>query len=194
MTHWFRITYSHNQSLQLPPEVDSQDQNHFLRIPRDSTSNFPSIITIRASGRMTHNSGTYPRRTPSAASPNQSYYAQTDASPKTSGLSHQLYHRPMTLISVHHTNPLCQQKLMCHLNLGNLIDVQERQITNRKYRNSGMQRGWFRAGFPFFRVHMTEINAQSSSSRILTGGGPTYNFTHPEYPITPEAAKRIPYY
>ncbi|KAG8309927.1 hypothetical protein J6590_073724 [Homalodisca vitripennis] len=31
---------------------------------------------------------------------------------------------------------------MCHLNLGNLMDVQERHITNRKCRDSGVQ-GWW---------------------------------------------------
>ncbi|KAG8293807.1 hypothetical protein J6590_010798 [Homalodisca vitripennis] len=32
-----------------------------------------------------------------------------------------------------------QQKPMCHLNLGNLMDVQERHITNSKFQDSGAQ-------------------------------------------------------
>ncbi|KAG8255620.1 hypothetical protein J6590_088243 [Homalodisca vitripennis] len=40
------------------------------------------------------------------------------------------------------SNPYwAQQKPMCHLNLGNLVDVQERHITDRKCRDSGVQGG-----------------------------------------------------
>ncbi|KAG8282620.1 hypothetical protein J6590_033324 [Homalodisca vitripennis] len=35
--------------------------------------------------------------------------------------------------------PLGREKPMCYLNLGNLMDVQERHITNRKCRDSGVQ-------------------------------------------------------
>ncbi|KAG8330216.1 PRP40 pre-mRNA processing factor 40, variant 2 [Homalodisca vitripennis] len=76
-----------------------------------------------------------------------------------------------------------QQKPLCHLNLGNLMDVQERNITNRKCQDSECKgnsivggvcsltsevlaslnkapacfdwRGRFRAGLPFFRGDMT---------------------------------------
>ncbi|KAG8251080.1 hypothetical protein J6590_088162 [Homalodisca vitripennis] len=40
-----------------------------------------------------------------------------------------------------HTQQASQQKTMCHLNMGNLIHVQERHITNRKCRDSGMTVG-----------------------------------------------------
>ncbi|KAG8250511.1 hypothetical protein J6590_100116 [Homalodisca vitripennis] len=44
------------------------------------------------------------------------------------------------LVSTFQLNPQwVQQKPMCHLNLGNLMDIQERHITNRKCRNSGVQ-------------------------------------------------------
>ncbi|KAG8265293.1 hypothetical protein J6590_097943 [Homalodisca vitripennis] len=39
-----------------------------------------------------------------------------------------------------------QQKPMCHLNLGNLMDVQERQTTNRKRRDSGVHGQFNRYG------------------------------------------------
>ncbi|KAG8280065.1 hypothetical protein J6590_090539 [Homalodisca vitripennis] len=109
-----------------------------------------------------------------------------------------------------------KQKPMCHFNLGNLMDVQERHITNRIYRDSGVHgqfdrssllwemtvgvggvhfltsevlanltkgmpshayfdwKGWFRAGLPFFQ------------RRPLLP-----NLTHPEYPVTPEAAQSL---
>ncbi|KAG8299424.1 hypothetical protein J6590_101453 [Homalodisca vitripennis] len=59
------------------------------------------------------------------------------------------------------------EKPMCHLNLGSLMDVQERHITNRNLSevlgslNKGVPsptcfdlRGWLRTGFPFFRGDM----------------------------------------
>ncbi|KAG8302602.1 hypothetical protein J6590_028512 [Homalodisca vitripennis] len=111
---------------------------------------------------------------------------------------------------------------MCQLNLGNLVDVQERHITNRKFRDSGVHgqfdrsglmwemtvevggvcsltsevlailnkvvpplpyfnwRCWFRAGLPFLGRHHFEMR------RPLLP-----NLTHPEYPVTPEAAQRF---
>ncbi|KAG8266349.1 hypothetical protein J6590_074182 [Homalodisca vitripennis] len=62
-----------------------------------------------------------------------------------------------------------QQKPMCHLNLGNLMDVQVRHITNHNRPDSGVQglnkgvpppacfdwRGRFRGGLPFIRGDMT---------------------------------------
>ncbi|KAG8266475.1 hypothetical protein J6590_071428 [Homalodisca vitripennis] len=81
--------------------------------------------------------------------------------------------------------PLGTAKSKCHLNLGNLMNVQERHITNSKCQDSGVHgqfdrssplweikvlaslskgvqlpayfdyRGWFRAGLPFFRGDMT---------------------------------------
>ncbi|KAG8321534.1 histone H2A-K119 monoubiquitination [Homalodisca vitripennis] len=76
-----------------------------------------------------------------------------------------------------------QQKLMCHFNLGHLMDVRERHISNRKCLDSGAQdldkgvslpaysdwRGWYRDGFAFVRGNMSEINALNSSSWISTG-------------------------
>ncbi|KAG8337202.1 hypothetical protein J6590_029567 [Homalodisca vitripennis] len=75
-------------------------------------------------------------------------------------------------------NPhLVEQKPICHLKLGNLMDVQERHITNQKCQDSGVQgvhgsyqsrhkgvplpvcfdwRDWFRAGFSFFLGDMTD--------------------------------------
>ncbi|KAG8272711.1 hypothetical protein J6590_036585 [Homalodisca vitripennis] len=89
------------------------------------------------------------------------------------------------------------QKPMCHLNMGKLMDAQERHITNHKCRDSGVLvslkkvvppsacfdwRCWFRADLPFFPGgHDFEISAL-----ILRHGSP--NLTHPEYPVTPEGA------
>ncbi|KAG8263699.1 hypothetical protein J6590_027632 [Homalodisca vitripennis] len=120
--------------------------------------------------------------------------------------------------------PLGTAKTDVSLHLGNLMDVQERHVTNRIpvcrdsgvhgqfYRSSllwemtvgvggicsltsevvanltkGMPplayfdwRGWFRAGLPFFQGDMTEMR------RPLLP-----NLTHPEYPVTSEAAQRF---
>ncbi|KAG8269688.1 hypothetical protein J6590_102219, partial [Homalodisca vitripennis] len=81
-----------------------------------------------------------------------------------------------------------QQTPMCHLNLGNPMDVQERHITNRKFGganyvlravNKGVPRpacfdwrGCYRAGFPFFQPRKHEINAKNPSSWISTEGSP----------------------
>ncbi|KAG8301593.1 hypothetical protein J6590_049746 [Homalodisca vitripennis] len=102
------------------------------------------------------------------------------------------------------------QKLMCNLNVGNLMDVQERPITSRKRRDSGVEgrllelvgfipyqklllnkgvptaccdwRGWFGAGLPFFPGDMT----------LGLEADPTlYNLTHPARPVTPEAKLRL---
>ncbi|KAG8336881.1 serine threonine-protein kinase [Homalodisca vitripennis] len=83
-----------------------------------------------------------------------------------------------------------QQKVMCHLNQGNLM-VQKQHITNRKCQDSGSKVlasldlrachplpcfdwiGWLRVGFHFFsQGDQTEINTLNSSSWILTGGSP----------------------
>ncbi|KAG8243249.1 hypothetical protein J6590_049413 [Homalodisca vitripennis] len=61
-----------------------------------------------------------------------------------------------------------QQKVKCHLNLGNLMDVQERHITNRKCRDIEVEGGWSsvnvasqhiregRVDLPFFQGEMTQ--------------------------------------
>ncbi|KAG8309010.1 hypothetical protein J6590_096239 [Homalodisca vitripennis] len=105
---------------------------------------------------------------------------------------------------------------MCHLNLGNLMDVQERHITNRRQcRDIGVQgqfdrssllremtvgvggvgslsiRGWFRAGLPFFRGDMTLRLVPYFFLVNLDRGRPLpRNLTEPEYPVTMEAALR----
>ncbi|KAG8312170.1 DNA damage-binding protein 2 [Homalodisca vitripennis] len=109
-----------------------------------------------------------------------------------------------------------QRKLLCYLNLGNPMDVQERHITNRKYRDSGCKGnsiGLKLVGFvplestvfdsldkkvchPLLALtgeagDMTDINALNPHSWISTGGGPyPHNLTNPEYPVTSEAALR----
>ncbi|KAG8253504.1 hypothetical protein J6590_033879 [Homalodisca vitripennis] len=108
--------------------------------------------------------------------------------------------------------------------MDNLMDVQERHITNRKCRDSGVQgqfdtssllremtvvvglnkgvptppyfqwRGWCRAGLTFFRRDMTLrlvprfFLMDLDRRRLLP-----LNLTHPESPVTPEAALRLLY-
>ncbi|KAG8288492.1 hypothetical protein J6590_016615 [Homalodisca vitripennis] len=77
------------------------------------------------------------------------------------------------------------------LNMGNLMD-HKRHITNRTFRNSGPRHkgvpplpalpgeaGSELASFPFLRGDMTRSEA-----------APTPNLTHPQYPLTSEAAQR----
>ncbi|KAG8310914.1 hypothetical protein J6590_054238 [Homalodisca vitripennis] len=44
-----------------------------------------------------------------------------------------------------------KKKTMCHLNLGNLMDFQERHITNYEVRGSGVQGQFNRASFPKYQ-------------------------------------------
>ncbi|KAG8261531.1 hypothetical protein J6590_070441 [Homalodisca vitripennis] len=86
-----------------------------------------------------------------------------------------------------------QQKVMSHVNLENLIDVQERHITNRKCRDIGVQglifrhkdvtfpacfdwSGWYRGNFPFLTRLMPKIihhgqKAAPTPSRLSSHSG-----------------------
>ncbi|KAG8244784.1 hypothetical protein J6590_015326 [Homalodisca vitripennis] len=71
-------------------------------------------------------------------------------------------------------------KPKCHLNLGNLMEVQERHITQCKCRDSGSK-----------VLASLDINAYHPL-HALTGGleaAPAPNLTQTEYPVTPEAAQ-----
>ncbi|KAG8255262.1 hypothetical protein J6590_096739 [Homalodisca vitripennis] len=109
---------------------------------------------------------------------------------------------------------------MCHLNLSNLVDVQERHITNRNCRDSGLHGKFNRScllwemtvgvgGVCFLTPEvLASLNKgvpppayfdwrrwfrrPNSSSWISIGGGPySLNLTHPEYLVTSEAAQRF---
>ncbi|KAG8265505.1 Major facilitator super domain-containing protein 1 [Homalodisca vitripennis] len=89
---------------------------------------------------------------------------------------------------------------MCHLNLDNLMDVQELHITNRKCRDSGSNAGddcWSLVGFVPYQRFLLASTRVCHPLPALTGearGGPyplPPNLIHPEYPITPKAALRI---
>ncbi|KAG8296816.1 hypothetical protein J6590_048891, partial [Homalodisca vitripennis] len=111
-------------------------------------------------------------------------------------------HRTSELTKITRWTSAHQQKPMCHLNLGNLMYVQSGTLLTANIEILECKgnlislvycgrwllelvgllltstrvccsdwRGWFRVGLPFFR-----------GRRLLP-----FNFTHPEYPITPEA-------
>ncbi|KAG8262728.1 hypothetical protein J6590_048242 [Homalodisca vitripennis] len=113
-----------------------------------------------------------------------------------------------------------RQKPMCHFNLGNLMDVQERHITNRICRDFGVQ--WemtvgiggvcsltsevlanLTKGMPppayfdwrgWFRAGLRFFQGDMRCSTLmdLDRRRPLLpNLTYPEYPVTPEAGKRF---
>ncbi|KAG8337835.1 hypothetical protein J6590_015507 [Homalodisca vitripennis] len=111
----------------------------------------------------------------------------------------------------HPVQPTAQQKP--NLNLGNLIDVQERHITNRKCRDSGIHGQFDRSSllwemtvgrFLLASKRVCHPPPSSEMERLVQSWPPLLperhdfemrpllpNFTHPEYPVTPEAAQRF---
>ncbi|KAG8260157.1 hypothetical protein J6590_103236, partial [Homalodisca vitripennis] len=87
---------------------------------------------------------------------------------------------------------LAQQKLMCHFNLGDLIDVQERHINNRKFRDSGVH-GQFHRSSLLREMTVGVSGICSITSEVLASPQQrcATPITHPEYLITSEAAQRF---
>ncbi|KAG8306783.1 hypothetical protein J6590_040219 [Homalodisca vitripennis] len=104
-----------------------------------------------------------------------------------------------------------QQKPMCHFNLVNLMDVQERHITNRKFRDSGSTVWEMTVGVggvcSLTSEVLVNLNKGMSPPACFdwrgwsTGAGLPFfrgdmtlrpllpNLTHPEYPVTLEAVQ-----
>ncbi|KAG8324061.1 hypothetical protein J6590_101167 [Homalodisca vitripennis] len=141
------------------------------------------------------------------------FLACTDYAPVPAGLFESLSTQVRRLTKIESTVDYClaftaiksgldqipsAKNRMCHLNPGNLIDVQEWHITIRKCRDSGAQGLFDRSSLllqmtvgSWWGLFPTNQRFYPASLKYLRlEAAPTPNLTYPKYPATPEAAER----